>query len=183
MNLKQAFLHAIGFIILCFLFSACASSDMKVDTDNVYSETFENLKTYSWLPKPNTGEPRLDINNDFHQRLQRTVDDQLNAKGYIKKPHAKGDFLITYAGKLNKISKTKPWSSQYRPGLTLGAPETVNYISEEGHLTIKFLNPETKEIIWQGSAADRIKKYSKSNNDRKQLDEAIRKIFADIPDA
>lgn len=170
-------------MILC-LAAGCGSPSMSVQTDPVPTHAFGGMHSYYWEPRPQTGEARIDSDENLHALIQSEVDLQLQKKGYHRVNGNEADFAVTYSGELERTSTTKAWRSQYRPRLTLGNPGTVNYVEDRGRLTLIFLQPDSGRTLWQGSARDKLDPSVKqTDTDRKQLKEAIQKILANIPNA
>src|SRR5688572_33372640 len=61
-------------------------------------------RTYSWAPAgtQETGDPRLDNNPFFHERIQADVEKQLAARGFEKAASGAPDLLIHYHASISQ---------------------------------------------------------------------------------
>ena len=84
-------LYAIGTLVVAV--SGCAS--MQIQTDYDPAANFSGYRTYSWMPIPQTGDPRVS-NAITDARIRGAVDSVLSAKGYRKLGSGDVDFLVGY---------------------------------------------------------------------------------------
>ena len=145
---------AVALIGVAVLLSAgCSSVSTSFDYDS--HEDFSKLKTFAWVPRENATsgnvqQLQLD-NNLFEERLERAVNNNLQAKGYVLNSEDP-DFVITYhTGVQDKVDITN-WGYTYGPYRgSWGESIDVNQYTE-GTLVLDFIDFDTKNIIWRGTA-------------------------------
>jgi len=175
-----------------FLLGGCAS--MSVSSDYDPKADFSSLKTYDWEgPQPITGNPRLD-NDLLHERIRNAVERELTLKGY-RKVTVDPDFKVAYnVGLENKLDVTTiptydySYPSYYSRVGGFGRyegyrPSTeVNvYQYEEGTLLLDIVNPETKKLIWRGTAKAEVNAGDSPERKEARVNEAVSKMLAQFP--
>jgi hypothetical protein len=175
--------------ILTVLIAAAAlsgCSTMKIHTDYDPGRDFSRLQSYAWLPSPpqRTGDPRID-NSLLNARIRTAVDAQVAERGYRMTSPEEADFLISYhAGLENKLDVNTIHSSYgYGRGRWYGGggSETIVREYEQGTLLLDFLDPKTRELMWRGSASDRIKRKDSPEESQKRVNEAVAAILKRFP--
>ena len=79
---------------LAALTASC--STLKVSNDYDPSVDFSKLKTYAWMERPNPNEAATIADNTLlRDRIERSVDAELGAKGLSEVPRDQADFLIS----------------------------------------------------------------------------------------
>ena len=159
-------LRILGVFCLIGLVAGCIPSkgliydtnyDYDIDTD------FSKLKRYHWLPIPVTS--KLDPLNA--KRIVAAVDTLLKDRGLVKTPD-QPDFLIEITtGVLKKMDTT-------------GGPAAYG-IYEEGRLKLNFIEPEAREIIWQGETRIRLQPNLKPDEKDKLIYDAVVTVLMNFP--
>ena len=181
-------------LVACAMLAGCSTLEVRYDYDP--KADFAGLKTYDWLeePKKPTGDPRIDDNTILKSRVHTAVDSALAAQGF-RQVETDPDFLVAYHVSLDRRQSVQTLNSYYgygpgwgygygayyRPGYWAGPPETYVYEYEEGTLILDIVDPETKELIWRGSAQDEVSFKSSPEKDQKQLDQAVTKMLENFP--
>ncbi|MFQ5995671.1 MAG: DUF4136 domain-containing protein [Acidiferrobacterales bacterium] len=176
-------------VLLAGFFAGCSS--MQVTSDYDPAADFADLTTYDWMPGPQkaTGDPRLD-NPLLEGRIKTAVDKQLAAQGFVKRSSA-ADFYIGYHLALEKrlaVSTMNSyygyragWGWNYGAGTGVLGPESYTYEYEQGSLILDIVKPDTRKLIWRGSAQAEVNETASSDKKQKQIDEAVRKMLAHFP--
>jgi hypothetical protein len=170
-------------------------------TIEIYSDydpwaNFSGLKTFSWIPGPQkeTGDPRID-NPLLDAHIRNAVEDQLALNGFEKKGTEKPDFWIGYhaaidrklgAQTINHFYAYPPgWAwEHYRtpyvpPGMAITETEIFYY--DEGTLILDVVDPETRKLIWRGSAQAEVKYATNPEKRNERIKEAVRRILERFP--
>jgi hypothetical protein len=155
---------------LCFLvfFFGCAIT-VKYDYDK-YTD-FSKLKTYEWLPIPvRTGMAEQKI-----QEIKRTIDADLAAKGLSISPDSP-DFLVSARMKRSDRVKRKDVKTM------ASAASRVEEVPVEGFfLSLEFMDPESKRILWEGSAKLRFDEKPSQEKRDAQVMKALKEMLQKYP--
>ena len=162
-------LFFIGFTISC-----SPIYDVKHDYDQ--QTNFSALKTFDWMQAPQ----RTGVNSLIVQRVKNAVNAELEAKG-LTMTSDNPDFLIAeYHGKKDKI-QISDWGygRSHRYGY---APTGISaYEFEEGSLILDFVDPESKKLIWRGSAKAQVHDIETPEEREKLINAAVNEILKKYP--
>lgn len=167
-------------LLLALMLSPFAScSRVAVSSDFDKSAKFDELQTYSWLPiSEEKGDPRLK-NTLVMSRIQTAIANQLDLKGY-KKVTEKPDFLVAYHASVKE-------RTYHRPGAYYGGGRASRHGGdmvgsfEEGTLIVDIVQPETQNLIWQGTAIKVVDTKDDPETKTKRINDAVQKIFERFP--
>jgi len=143
--------------------------------DYSHSTNFDNYHTYSWLK---VGAP----NSLWQDRIQRAVDAQLAAKGWMLAPSG-GDAAIAAVGaakdeqQLNTFYDGMGGGWYWRGGGGM-ATTTVETIPV-GSLDVDIFDAQTKKLIWRGTAEKTLSGNPEKNE--KKLQDAVKDMFKKFP--
>ena len=107
--------------------------------------------TYAWAPPDafSTGDPRLDNNTFFIERVQRAVDGHLRQKGFERIAEGPPDFVVHYHARVEQRLD----STQLRPGEPgCEAADCHPFVYDAGTLLIDFVDPRSNQLMWRGWA-------------------------------
>jgi len=161
------------FFMLMLGVSGCATVHQV--SAKYYGDTeISDFKTYSWVntaPQIYGATTTDKISTD--SRIRRAVDQDLVSKGYVETENKPVDFMIGY--RLNIQEKTK----------IIPAGQDFTSVDERtrGSLTIDILDPDSKQLIWRGSADAEVYKYSLIGTKTKVLEKAIQDILDSLPES
>ncbi len=181
--------------LLVAVLGGCATMEISHDYDPAAS--FSDLKSYDWMPGPQqkTGDPRIDDNSLLATRVRDAVETQLAAKGFTKGTVSSADFLVGYHATLNEATNVMVlnnyygygpgwgWSyhNRHRPYGWSGAPETYVYTYDQGTLILDVVAPDTRKLIWRGSATDEVSLSASGEAKEKKITQAVAKILENFP--
>jgi len=136
-------------MIAALLLASCAP--IGVDSYVGRDLDLRRYHTYAWAPPDafSTGDPRLDNNTFFIERVQQAVDGQLRQKGFEKVSAGQPDVVVHYHARVEQRLD----SSVLRPGepdCQTGDCGPVVY--DAGTLLIDFVDPRSNQLIWRGWA-------------------------------
>ena len=183
--MKKTFILVITFCGLALL--GCNTIDITNDYDQSYN--YGQLKNYAWLPgiKLNIGDGRVD-NRTLQMRIKRAVEAELSQKGYQRVDNGKEDFLLGFNAALNEpLYRDKLYEYRVKEYGTMRVvyeerSEYTHPSYDAGSLVIDVIIPETKEIIWRGSAQANIQMdYVSIEKKKKRLSKAVHKILNGFP--
>ena len=151
---------------------------------NAYTTPTTDLRahrTYAWDTDEleSTGDPRLDHNRFFRDRVQRAVDPQMSFRGYEKMDGGTPDLTLhIHARVKQRIESAQPDG----PGGSCSLEECRPYVYDEGTLFIAITDARTKALIWRGWAQTSLDGIV-DNQDlmNEVIDRAVRSICARLP--
>jgi hypothetical protein len=178
---------AIALLSVTALLFACSTVQVRQDYDQ--TEDFSQLRTYSWLPKPQeqTGNLRLD-NPLLHDRIVAAIDRNLQAKGYTKVADAKPDFYVAYhlASQQKLDVRTIDYGTGYGVwGVAgyggVGWSETYAVPYEEGTIAIDVIDLARRKLVWRGVGVGRLKESPKPEEVTQRINSAVDEVLVQFP--
>ncbi len=160
------------------------SSDLiKLPVKNIWVDydkeaDFNKLKTFKWLPLPEKEiAPSI-----VKKRIIKAVNYQLELKDF-KKAEKNPDFLIAlHTGKQAKVNIRERGYSYGRYGRHGGISSSVDvYQYEEGTAIVDFVDAQSKELIWRGTATAVIDPTRTPKEREKLIDEAVKDMLKNFP--
>jgi hypothetical protein len=174
------FVKSLSLLLLLVAAAGC-STVYDVQFDYNTKTDFANLKTYNWMPLPE----KADIDSFNVARVKKAVNTDLQAKG-LSLAADNPDFLIAeHLGKETKVS-VMDWGYDYGPyagywGGYWGPGGVSTYQYEEGSLILDFVDPQTKQLIWRGSAKAQVGDVGTPEKREALINEAVKKILKNFP--
>lgn len=154
-----------------------AGADYDRDTD------FAVYESFTWAPPDAlpTGDPRLDNNPFFVERLQDAVESELASRGI---QHAQGSGGLSIHFHASVRDRTEVLETDRRYGYDVeGYGEGTRVIQyEEGTILVDIADRETKELLWRGWAqADVQDVIGDPEKMEERIDQAVQKMFERFP--
>jgi hypothetical protein len=137
-------------------------------------------RTYDWGPADAlpTGDPRLDNNPFFKDRLQGAVERHLSAKGLSLASGGRADLLIHYHASVTQ--RLDVAGVDYRYGYTDPQPNVVEY--EQGTIVLDVVDVRTKRVIWRAWAQGSLSGFIDDQRGmERRIDEAVTKMMKAFP--
>jgi PBP1b-binding outer membrane lipoprotein LpoB len=140
---------------------------------------FTQYRTYAWGAPDTftTGDPRLDNNSFFRDRLHADVDTNLAARGFEQTDTGEADVLLHYHVNItqridvNQIDQRYGYCEDCRPE-----------VYDAGTLTLDMVDAGTGRIVWRGWAERSIAGVlDKHEWMAREIDEAVARILARLP--
>lgn len=161
-------------LTLAAMLAGCASTEVR--SYLARGADLHSYRTYNWQPMAPTptGDPRLDNNRFFEQRVQAAVDEQLAARGFEKtaSPH----FLVHYHASVTQEIQVS--SSEHDVACEECRPE----IYDEGTLLIDLMDARTGLLAWRGWATGSIDGVIDDQEWlERRIDEAVARIMRELP--
>lgn len=151
---------------------------------HVYSFTergadVSRYRTYDWavLPPQETGDPRLDSNPFFHDRMHQAVEKELAKRGFEKADSAEAQLLLHYHVSITQ--KIDLGAADPNFGVCDSCRPTVY---DAGTLLIDLMDSRTNKLLWRGWVERGFDNAIDNQNLMEaRVDEAVRKIFEKLP--
>lgn len=162
--------------------SACATLQVSSHVDATVD--FSRYQSFDWGPADAlpTGDPRLDHNAFFQDRLQGAVERGLAARGLERvAPGSAPDLLIHYhASATQRIYANQ---GDYAYGYTVDLDSQVHEY-EAGIIVVDIVDRRTKAVIWRGWAQCSLNDLvGDSPAMARRIDEGVRRMLARLPAA
>ena len=135
--------------------------------------------TYNWAPDDQlaTGDPRLDNNRFFLERLQADVDKQLATRGFEKTMSGTPELLLHYHASItqrldaNGADQPYGYCNDCRP-----------YVYDAGTILLDFVDARTNKLAWRGWAEGSMDNVIDNQKwMEEKIDEAITRILEKLP--
>ena len=143
-------IYAVFMVTLIVLSAGCSSVRVRTDFDR--DADFSMYRTYSWLPRKDTGN-RMMRSDLVRKHVVAGVDRELAAAGLTRVGRERADLLVNYyIGARNRVDVTHygyrygPWG-RYGPG----GVSVRRY--KEGSLVLDLVDRESKKLVWRGWAS------------------------------
>lgn len=162
--------------------TGCAST-MTVSSHVDRDVSFGRYRTYDWGPADAlpTGDPRLDKNPFFKDRVEGAVEKGLAAHGFTLALSGQPDLLIHYHANISQRIDVNRVDRRY--GYCYGAECPSGVLEyEAGTLVLDLVDRRTNRVVWRGWAQDTVE-GTLGNEDRmaRQIDEAVSRMLARLP--
>jgi len=158
---------------------ACATLNVSADYDP--ATDFSVYHTWAWGPADElpTGDPRLDHNPFFNQRVQEAVAANLAARGLRRVLPEEADLLVHYHASIER--RVDVVSLDRERGYEMSAvPQLREW--EQGTLMVDIAEAPSNRIVWRGWAqADIAGVIDHPDAMRQRIREACAKMFKRFP--
>jgi hypothetical protein len=149
---------------------------MRVNSFLERGSDFTRYRTYTWAPDDElvTGDPRLDNNPFFLERLQADVDAQLAARGFEKITAGTPELLLHYHVRIDQQLDANNADQKY------GYYDNCEpYVYDAGTILLDFVDARTRKLVWRGWAEGTMEGFI-DNQDwmEERIDEAVTRILA-----
>jgi hypothetical protein len=109
-----------------------------------------HFRTYAWAAEDSvsTGDPRLDNNRFFSERVRESVDRELAARGFEKTASGTPDLLLHYHASITQeIEIAATTTDRFEHCLNCGTS-----VYDAGTLVIDLVDARTSRLVWRGWA-------------------------------
>jgi hypothetical protein len=166
------------------LLAAClgCAGDVEVREGHLPDYDFGRLRTYAWLEREPTGDPRID-ERLLDERVRGGVDSQLAEKGYRLAPSGEADFLVGYRAVLGRertVESSEPrfegiWTEDYAPRGAAAEGASLDKVEYEGTLVLLIHDGKRRQLVWRAAAETEIQPRSSALSSVR--DERIRRTI------
>jgi hypothetical protein len=169
-------------IVSACLLSGCAT--MSVSSHTERGLAWSQYRTFEWSAADSLppGDPRLEKDPYFQDRVAGAIEKQMAAKGFERSAlTAKPDLLIHYHA--NIAERINVDEIDRGDGYCVTAecrPQVTHY--EAGTLVVDIIDGRTNRLIWRGWAQDSVEGViGNRNRVRHTIDEGVARMFATFP--
>ncbi|MGE0041064.1 MAG: DUF4136 domain-containing protein [Vicinamibacterales bacterium] len=139
-------------------------------------------RTYAWAPGDGvtTGDPRLDNNRFFEDRVRAAVDRELARRGFEKTTADAPDLVVHYhASVAQEVA-----GGDIDPGYRYDDAAGRAYVYQAGTLFVDLVDPRTKSLVWRGWGEGSVDGVIDDQAVmEKRIDEAVADIMKRLPSA
>lgn len=171
--------RALGAVAAVLLLAGCAT--LRVDSYADRTADFSRYRTYDWAPVTafSTGDPRLDNNPFFQERLRSDVDRQLTTRGLERSGAVEPDLLLHYHASVSQRIDVGGLDQQY--GSCPGG-DCEPFVYEGGTIVLDLVDARTNRLVWRGWA-DGSLEGAIDNQEwmEARIDDAVRRILERLP--
>jgi hypothetical protein len=159
--------------------TSCAT--MNVSSYVARGVDFTGYRTYAWGPADtvSTGDPRLDNNPFFHERVYAAVEEKLATRRFEKTTSGTPDLLVHFHPSMTQRIEAGALDREYE---YCSVGDCRPYVYESGTLVLDFVDPRTNKVIWRGWA-ERSMDGVVDNQEwmEESIDEAVARILDKLP--
>ncbi len=154
--------------LMAFTISCAATIEIPKTVNYDYNVNVDltALKTYDLRRVPTT----VGIEHLMLERIKTAIDSELGSKN-LQRTSNNPDFLVVIHGVRSKIFTTA-WR---------GPDEDL--IVEKGKLILKFVDPESNQVIWWGESRALLDPDMNPEYETKMVNEVVRRIIKNFPRA
>lgn len=144
---------------------------------------FARYRTYNWGPPDawTTGDPRLDNNPFFQERVHAAVDKQLASRGFEKTTADRAAVRLHYHASITQRIDAMGIDGEYGYCYT---HDCQPHLYEAGTLLLDFVDTSTNRVVWRGWAEGTVDGVIDNQQLLEQrVDEAVERILTRLPRA
>ena len=156
--------------------AGCASTGVNASFER--GMDFTRYSSYTWAAdnRFSTGDPRLDNNELFENRLRGDVERVLAARGFEKTSAATAGLVIHYHASVNQRIDVNALDQQYRY-----CDGCHSSIYDAGTITLDFVDAATNKLVWRGWSEGTLDGIDNQAVLEARVDEAVSKILQQLP--
>lgn len=172
-------------VILVFIVSVVACSNVKSTYDYDSSVNFSQLKTYQWDSRPSADFSKA--NPLIDKRVLKAINDNMMSKGLVEAQSA--DIKISYSVNFEKKIKTGGLSAgigmsvgkSNRGSISLSSGNQLKQ-STEGVLMIDMIATKTKKLIWRSITTKPVTgREATPEESQKRISQLVYRVFENFP--
>jgi hypothetical protein len=182
----KIWLRVCAFLAAAAVLNACGGIPVSTDYDPDWH--LPTPASYGWMARPaRVADPMVD-NDLVARRVQRAVDEQLEAKGLRRvTAQQQPDLLVTYhIGEEEKLDISSFHSSfGYYPCWHCFGPgfDSDIWVTQytQGKLVVDLVDAKTQQLVWRGVAARRVPRLDSPTERDQYIRETVTAIFKRFP--
>jgi hypothetical protein len=159
-----------------FAMTACATTNISSFVER--GSDVRQYRTYSWGPASvqTTGDPRLDNNRFFQERVEAAVERNLNARGFAKATDPT-DLLVRYYASIEQQVNADGTDRPY-----VACEDCRPFVFDAGTIVVDLIDARTRRLVWRGWAEGSIDGVIDNQAwMEKRVDEAVARILERLP--
>jgi hypothetical protein len=156
--------------------TACATTNISSFVER--GSDVRPYRTYSWGPAnvQTTGDPRLDNNRFFQERVEAAVERNLNARGFERATEAP-DLLVRYYASVEQQVNANGTDRPY-----VSCEDCRPFVFDAGTIVVDLIDARTRRLVWRGWAEGSIDGVIDNQAwMEKRVDEAVARILERLP--
>ena len=157
--------------------TACATTNVR--TYVVRGIDVQQYRTYSWGPADEqaTGDPRLDNNRFFEERIAAAVERNLDARGFEKTAPGTSDVVVRYYASVEQLVNADGADLPYAV-----CDDCRPFVFDAGTIVIDLIDARSGRLAWRGWAESDIDGVVDNQAwMEKRVDEAVARILERLP--
>ena len=166
-------------IVAAVTLNACAT--LRVDSYLERGADFAHYRSYAWAASDafSTGDPRLDNNRFFTERVESAVDRQLRGRGVEKTGADTADLVVHIHTRVDQRLDTNAFDQEYG---RCDAEECRPRVYDAGTLLLDFIDTRTNTLAWRGWAEGSLDGVIDDQQWMEEtVDKAVERILARLP--
>jgi hypothetical protein len=170
-------LTALGLLVA---FAAIACAPMSIHTYVERDVDLRAYRTFNWGPADtwSTGDPRLDNNRFFDERVRARVEQELQRRGYEKTASSEPDVQLHYHASVGQEINARDLDTPY----ACANGDCGSHVYDQGTLMVDLVDPRSKKVVWRGWAEGSIDGVVDSQSWMEaRIDEALTRILEHLP--
>jgi hypothetical protein len=180
MYLRTRALRFTASAVATLVLTGCSS--MTVSSYLERGSDFGRYRTYGWdkADALETGDPRLDNNPFFHDRIRADVEKQMATRGFEKTPSGVPDLTIHYHASVEQRIDVNGVDKD--SGYCNDSDGCKPYVYEAGTLLLDLVDTRTNKLVWRGWAEDTVDGLIDNQRLLEQrIDKAVTRIMQRLP--
>jgi hypothetical protein len=155
---------------------ACAP--LRVNASLEKGMDFTQYRTFAWATDEafNTGDPRLDNNEFFENRLRENVARILTGRGFEQTSPASAALVVHYHASVSQKIDVNGLDRKYGY-----CDECHSSIYDAGTITLDFVDAKTHKLVWRGWSEGSLDGIDNQALIEARLDDAVTKILRQLP--
>ncbi len=179
--LSQYRLTQIGVLAVFALAVGACALPVRVNSYVDRGADLSRYHTYDFAPveSVSTGDPRLDSNPFFNDRLRTAVEKELGARGYERTTSGTPDFRVHFHTRVtqevdvNDIDRRQGYCADR---------DCTPFVYDQGTLLVDLVDAGTNKLVWRGWAESNINGVVDNQSwMERRVDAAIARIIATMP--
>ena len=159
--------------------NVCAT--LRVESYLERGADFSRYRSYAWRLSDgfSTGDPRLDNNRFFTERVESAVDRQLRGRGFEKTGSDAADLVVHVHARVDQQLDTHALDQEYG---RCDAEECRPRVYDAGTPPLDFIDMRTNTLAWRGWAEGSLDGVIDDQQwMEKTIDKAVERILAQLP--
>jgi hypothetical protein len=178
-RVKSGTVASIAVAATMWLAAGCATMTVRSSAER--GADLRQYRTYNWgSPTPrSTGDPRLDNNPFFDERVRGQVDREMALRGFEKSPSEQADLQVHYHVDVSQDVDIRELDSS--PSYCLDH-DCRPFVYDKGTLFVDFVDPRTGLVVWRGWAEGSLDGVIDNQEwMESRIDEAVVEILRRLP--
>jgi hypothetical protein len=169
-------------VVILLLLASTGCSLMEVQHHYQPDTPFSTYHNFHWIQDMKEAPP-AEVDEDLDQLIRGKISKALADKGFNESLTEKADFLINYQLITQERVAINPREAK-GARLDYRYPESLNvdaYSYRVGSLILDVVDPQSREVVWQGNVHGFVDVHTDPKKQEKRLDKAVRMLLSKFP--